>query len=224
MSHDSLETRRLSDLEIVIERGQQTFIEVGLALAEIRDSRLYREAFATFEDYCRGRWGWGASHARNLIGSAEAIAEMASATIVALPSVANEGQARELAKIKDPEIRAAVWEQANEMAESLQTTVTARLVRDAVAVERGIEQYQQNPHVPDPPAPPVVPATRQHFPSDESIWICARLRELEEQCVAPGADINALIADMYPTMKDDVRRIVPSLICWLGEMEKDFYE
>ncbi len=33
-------TTRLAELETVIERGQQTFIEVGLALTEIRESRL----------------------------------------------------------------------------------------------------------------------------------------------------------------------------------------
>ena len=49
---------RLAECEAVIERGQQTFIEVGQALMEIRDSRLYRETHATFEAYCNERWGW----------------------------------------------------------------------------------------------------------------------------------------------------------------------
>lgn len=55
-------TLSLPELERVIERGQQTFIEVGRALLEIRDRRLYRETHATFEAYCRERWGWGRSH------------------------------------------------------------------------------------------------------------------------------------------------------------------
>lgn len=33
---------RLEELEATIERGLTTFVEVGLALLEIRDSRLYR--------------------------------------------------------------------------------------------------------------------------------------------------------------------------------------
>lgn len=55
-------TLSLPELEQVIERGQQTFIEVGRALLEIRDRRLYRETHDTFEAYCRERWAWGRAH------------------------------------------------------------------------------------------------------------------------------------------------------------------
>lgn len=48
------DTERLKELESVIERGTKTFIEVGYALAEIRDQRLYRQTHATFESVlCR---------------------------------------------------------------------------------------------------------------------------------------------------------------------------
>jgi hypothetical protein len=36
------EKMRLESLEGTIDAGRKTFIEVGLALAEIKDSRLYR--------------------------------------------------------------------------------------------------------------------------------------------------------------------------------------
>lgn len=50
---------RLHELEKVIERGREAFIEVGEALIEIHDSRLYRKAgFSSFEEYVRKRWGW----------------------------------------------------------------------------------------------------------------------------------------------------------------------
>lgn len=132
---EALVESRLTELESVIERGQQTFIEVGVALAEIRDSKLYRERFATFEDYCKDRWGWNASRSRQLIGAAEAVASMQSVTVVTqseLPSVQTERQARELAKIKDPEIRAEVWQRSNEIAAEIGTAVTAKLVKEAV--------------------------------------------------------------------------------------------
>ena len=49
---------KLRDLEGIIERGMQTFVEVGAALRLIREGRLYRTDFGTFEDYCQERWGW----------------------------------------------------------------------------------------------------------------------------------------------------------------------
>lgn len=48
----------LKRLEAVIERGFATFIEVGNAIAEIRNKELYLESYPTFEDYMRERWGW----------------------------------------------------------------------------------------------------------------------------------------------------------------------
>jgi hypothetical protein len=57
------EAQRLAELEVVIERGLQTFVEVGNALAEVRDKRLYRQTHRTFELYCRERWGFSRQHA-----------------------------------------------------------------------------------------------------------------------------------------------------------------
>jgi len=50
------ETGQLLACEQVIERGLQTFYAVGDALAHIRESRLYRAKYATFEEYCQDRW------------------------------------------------------------------------------------------------------------------------------------------------------------------------
>lgn len=72
----ALVTTRLGELETVIERGLQTFVDVGAALMEIRDSRLYRETHGTFEDYCRGRWGFTRMRASQLITAAETMGNL----------------------------------------------------------------------------------------------------------------------------------------------------
>jgi len=51
------EQEALQQYEAVIEKGLQTFYEVGQALAFIREKKLYRAEYKTFEDYCRERWG-----------------------------------------------------------------------------------------------------------------------------------------------------------------------
>jgi hypothetical protein len=43
------EQRDLGTLEGVVQKGLATFIEVGRALAEIRDRKLYRVEYGTFE-------------------------------------------------------------------------------------------------------------------------------------------------------------------------------
>ncbi len=55
--------------ESVIEKGMATFVEVGQALAQVRDAELYRETDGTFEKYARRRWGMQKSQAYRMIES-----------------------------------------------------------------------------------------------------------------------------------------------------------
>jgi hypothetical protein len=97
---------RLEALEAVISRGLKTFVEVGSALGEIREGRLYREqVHASFDAYCRERWGISKTYASRQITASRVAKELPIGTV--LP--ANEAQARELARIADPEERAEVW-------------------------------------------------------------------------------------------------------------------
>jgi hypothetical protein len=54
-------------LEGIIERSGKSFVAVGKALLTIRDSRLYREQFQSFNEYCTALWGIGKSYAGYLI-------------------------------------------------------------------------------------------------------------------------------------------------------------
>lgn len=98
------ETRRLKECERVIQRGLATFYEVGNALAEIRESRLYRISYATFEDYCRERWQMSRFYAHRLIDASQVVDNLLP--IGNVPST--ESQARELAPF-EPEVQKAVW-------------------------------------------------------------------------------------------------------------------
>jgi hypothetical protein len=61
------ESARLVELEGVIERGLKSFIVVGLALQEIRGSKLYRTEHKTFEDYLDKRWALSRRYSRQLL-------------------------------------------------------------------------------------------------------------------------------------------------------------
>ena len=99
---------RLGELESVIDRGLTTFVEVGNAIREIRDSKLYKESHETFEKYCRERWGWGRAHAYRQIEAADTVA-LVSPT----GDIPNERIARELAPLakKEPETAGQVLDE-----------------------------------------------------------------------------------------------------------------
>lgn len=117
----------LADLEVVIERGLGTFVKVGEALATIRDQRLYRQGHETFEDYCRDRWGFSASRARQLIGASETVTAV---TVGGGPAPTNEAQARALTAVKDAPSDAA--EAMQRASDNTGGNPTAEAIADAV--------------------------------------------------------------------------------------------
>ncbi len=66
-------------------------MHAGLALMAIRDKRLYREQYATFETYCRERWGMGRNYVNKQIAAAGVI-ENVGTIVPTMP--ANEAQVR----------------------------------------------------------------------------------------------------------------------------------
>lgn len=122
MTTDALS--QLVALEAIIERGLETFVEVGEALRKIRDRRLYRDHHATFEDYCRERWGMSRRHANRTIEATDVAGVLGPMG----PIPQTERQARELAPLKAaPEKMAAAWREA-----SADGAPTAEKVREAV--------------------------------------------------------------------------------------------
>jgi len=122
------ESVRLCELERIIQKGKDTFVEVGVALAEIRDSQIYRNTFATFEDYCEKRWSFSKRSAYQFIAAAEVVENVRNCAQVP----ATESQARPLAKLPADQ-QPAAWEKAQEIAKEEGKPVAARHVEAAVA-------------------------------------------------------------------------------------------
>ena len=120
----------LAECERVIERGLKTFIEVGDALALIREERLYRDTHATFEEYCRGRWDFDSSRARQLISAAKTVTLV---TVGGQPAPASERVVRELRRAGD--MAPEVWAETVKEHGPAATAKQACLVRDRVLAE-----------------------------------------------------------------------------------------
>lgn len=109
----SAEVAHLSKLEGIVRRGLDTDLEVGNALAEIRDTWLYRATHETFEAYLRDRWRMSGPRAYQLIQAAEAA--IASSDALHDPAPATRSPARPPAVRRDgSDGLAIVWEQARQ--------------------------------------------------------------------------------------------------------------
>lgn len=124
------ESTALAEHEAVIERGIKTFYEVGTALADIRDRRLYRADYGTFEEYAEQRWQMSRRRAYQMIEAAGVVHNFSHSEIDA-PTT--ESQARELARVPKAD-RAEVWAETVERTDGKPT---------AAAVRETYEQRQQ---------------------------------------------------------------------------------
>jgi hypothetical protein len=132
---------RLRECERIVKRGSKTFMEVGNALAEIRDGKLWREAqapndeagYASFDDYTQRRFGFSKSYASRLISGLKAVEKLPIGNI-------NEAQARELAAVP-AESRKEVYDAASEATDG---KPTARAIREAA------ERLQSDSNAPAP--------------------------------------------------------------------------
>lgn len=158
-------TPELLDLmqdEKVIEQGLTTFVEVGQALARIRDGKKYRAlGHKTFEAYVAERWQMSRSRAHRLIDAA-AVAEMLPMGDIS--ETASERSLRPLAPLakSDPDGAREAWAEAVKQADGGQPT--AAQVREAVERRR--------PPRRDHPAPfsdPILDTIAEHVKGAEVV-------------------------------------------------------
>lgn len=127
----AIEHKSFAECEQVIAKGMHTFVEVGNALLTIRDGRLYRDKYATFEAYCVERWEMKRRYANYLIASAQVV-ERLGTIVPILP--ATETQARPLTTIPMEQV-GEVWQEAIETApkdKNGKPIITAKHVEETV--------------------------------------------------------------------------------------------
>jgi hypothetical protein len=122
------EVALLNEAEETIAAGLTTFIEVGAALLTVRDERLYRREFATFEDYCVAKWQISRPHAYRLMDAARVVSPMGD---IENPPT-NERQVRELGRVPE-EKRVEVWDKANERTDGQPTAADVRAAANETA-------------------------------------------------------------------------------------------
>ncbi len=168
--------KRLQKNESVIDSGLKSFVEVGNALAEIRDDKLY-EGFKTFEDYCSKRWSISRPRAYQLIDSAKVVDCVS--TIVDITPPKNEAQARALTELKTEQQQATAWTKAVKTAPKDaegQPKVTAAHVAKVVREMTGKKppKAETNGHAEHQPEPPAPPVNEDSEPEDETVPIHAK--------------------------------------------------
>lgn len=188
----------LGEQEQIIERGLQTFIEVGTALKKIRDSRLYRGKYRTFEDYCKERWGMTRRRAYQLLDGSDVVANVNSCS----HAPTNEAQVRPLVGLPVEDQR-RVWAAAVKRSHG---KPTARVVKDAVYV--AIHSRREEKHT--DPKPFGTPA-RGDLPREKPVRYGKRLTKR-------GNDTNQAL---YNTAEELRNIVVAAAELEIGDVKPD---
>jgi DNA N-6-adenine-methyltransferase Dam len=101
------EQSELAECEAKIERGLQTFYEVGEALLKIRDSRLYRNTHGSFEAYCQDKWQLKKRQAYLIMDATEVVNNLKGDPGIILPIA--ERHVRPLTQL-EPDAQKLVWD------------------------------------------------------------------------------------------------------------------
>jgi hypothetical protein len=95
----ALTLTELDQLEAIVRGGLQSFMAVGLALIEIRETKGYQlRGHQTFESYCAATFGFSATHGRRMMVAAKTAHAVAAVTG---DRPRNEASARALAPVRD---------------------------------------------------------------------------------------------------------------------------
>lgn len=131
-----IEQARLRECEATIEKGMATFVEVGQALAEISEKKLYRDTHKTFEAYCKERWGHNRRWAYQLIDAAGVMENVRNCA----QKPSNEAQARQLSKAPK-EKQAKAWEKATSNGKPTAAKVAAAVAEVVEDEEEEIDEW-----------------------------------------------------------------------------------
>lgn len=110
----SWEKVRRAELEQVVRGGLAKFLEVGIALAELRNRRLYRTEFATFEHYVLTQFGLHRAAVDGVIRSAQTAQVLLDAGLE-LPPDTNPTSLRAISALPGDELKTACWQLAERL-------------------------------------------------------------------------------------------------------------
>jgi len=110
-----------------------------MAILTIRDQRLYKDSYPTFEQYCQDRWGWSRQHAHQLIDAAEVTEDLSNQFDI---PPRNSTQAIQLARLPTPEDRASAWQ---EVLDTHGQGATVRSVEQVVSARLAVEEHHLPP-------------------------------------------------------------------------------
>ncbi len=184
----------LETLEYQIDRSLTVVaaggIAMGAALAEIRRRGLYREGYATFDQYCEVRWKCGRSQRYRLIDAALLYEDLKIRGFDVLPQT--ERQARRILS-RPSEARAGIWGKIVQVATQAnqgRLPIPVAVLSDAVDSEIP-ERAKKGKRKPNAKVLEILDDFERRLPGDVTSSVAALLQDIRRALGAPERQSEA---------------------------------
>jgi protein gp37 len=178
-----VEQQEFHRLDGIVSAGMRAGVDAAQALFEIRERRLYRAGFATFEEYCQNVHSLTRQYANRLIVAGRVRSEMETfVSKKGLPLPNKESHLRELARLEEPEQRVTLYGAALKEATKGGHHLTAEAIAAKVDELLGEEPGEED--TPKPPSP------------SHRLKEAVRVLDQLESNLADGGDVMSLLAKL----------------------------
>jgi hypothetical protein len=128
----TVEPTTLAEHEECIKKGMLGMLAAGRSFRAIRDGKLYREYYATFDEYCHARLGFTVRRVQQIMSATEVLESLPVETRTI---VRNEGMARAVGRV-EPDRRDQVVHEAQKVANSEGRKPTAKDIAIVAAAKK----------------------------------------------------------------------------------------
>lgn len=183
----SAETKKRKSLENAVRNGRKSFVAVGAALAEIRSSRLYRDKYNNWDDYCSVVFDMSRVRSTQLISASNLHTALAAEGFKRLPMT--ESQCRPFSKVPKEgadETNSLIWSKIESLPKD--TNITAKLIASTVASVLGIPETVSAPRV---PTGDTADTTTDSAPTDDKDQALEAMRETIRSLKAKVAHLES---------------------------------
>lgn len=221
---NSLERTELRNAESVIERHVGAFLEVGRALTDIRDKRLYREEHKTFEAYVKAKWDFKKDYAYRLIAASVVMENVDNCQ----QKPATEAQARPLVSLPAEE-QPVAWQAAVERAEEQGKPITAAIVAEVVEEMKAPESVpSDNGDAPDVATSVLLAKNSDKIkPTHDQLVKLAAMTEKQQDAIMRAVDGGKTLSQAMKdaaTPKDSKGKPIPPALREAWEKTKQLDE
>lgn len=133
-----------NQLIAIVRKGQQAFFEMANAIYEIDKREIWKKSATSMAEFCEIEFGMSPTDISRYKGASRVLKNLSEFSI--LPT--NEGQARELVRLRHADPQQKVWRAVLKRVEYSSEAITARLIREtAKAVLDDEDESQPEPEI-----------------------------------------------------------------------------